>query len=126
MIDPKKTYVSPFVGLARKPLYAAESLDGMAAKGARVVLPLAAEVAIGETIEIAWPAIVERAPTEKVSLPKLREGMDAVPALKPKRGRPPADKPWEAEGISRMTWYRRAKAGAVSKRTLGRRKNKSG
>lgn len=31
---------------------------------------------------------------------------------KRKRGRPVAPKPWEAEGISRMTWYRRKKGKA--------------
>lgn len=35
-------------------------------------------------------------------------GDDVAPEQPPKRGRPPlADRPWEAEGISRRTWRRR-------------------
>lgn len=36
------------------------------------------------------------------------ETVDGMPR---KRGRPVAPKPWEAEGISRMTYYRRQKKG---------------
>ena len=44
-----------------------------------------------------------------------RPTADEKPAVGRKRGRPVADKPWEREGVSRMTWYRRrakAKDGA--------------
>lgn len=33
-----------------------------------------------------------------------------LPPDTPKRGRPPANKPWIEAGVSRMTWYRRQKA----------------
>ena len=52
---------------------------------------------------------------EWIADPKLETAKAAlVEVEKPKRkgGRPPkhADKPWEAEGITRVTWYRRRKA----------------
>ena len=37
------------------------------------------------------------------------EAMDLPKPAKSKRGRPVAPKPWEAEGVSRMTWHRRQK-----------------
>ena len=50
---------------------------------------------------------------------RIYEGVHAqAPSRKPKQGRPrigqealtlAAQKPWEAEGVSRMTWYRRRK-----------------
>jgi len=39
--------------------------------------------------------------------------VDAEKKAARKRGRPIADKPWEREGVSRMTWYRNRKKGAA-------------
>jgi len=70
-----------------------------------------------ETVEI------EISPEEVLRVPSISNAdVDKVKAsfptplsevaLKRKRGRPVADKPWEREGISRMTWYRRKKEAA--------------
>ena len=46
----------------------------------------------------------------KARLEDLRKAVDAIPATKVKRGRPPSGnypEPWIAAGISRRTWFRR-------------------
>jgi hypothetical protein len=54
-------------------------------------------------------------PTVRPKLAELKEQIAAIPARKVK-GRPKVEgsissqKPWEAEGVSRMTWYRRQKS----------------
>jgi hypothetical protein len=54
-------------------------------------------------------------PTVKSTVDELREKIGEIPSKKVK-GRPKvsgsinSERPWEAEGISRMTWYRRQKS----------------
>lgn len=57
--------------------------------------------------------------TVKPKLAELKDQISAIPARKAK-GRPKVEdsissqKPWEAEGVSRMTWYRRQKSAKPS------------
>jgi short-subunit dehydrogenase involved in D-alanine esterification of teichoic acids len=66
-----------------------------------------------EVVELPAPLVSAGALTIK-SAPKVERIAVAKEAVeKAKRGRPKADKPWVAAGVSRMTWYRRQKKDAA-------------
>lgn len=81
---------------------------GLTVKGLPSTDGNAAGVAL---INIAHPVgpKVKRVRKAKAVLAVAEKKAKPLAAKKP-RGRPVAPKPWEAEGISRMTWYRRQKA----------------
>lgn len=65
---------------------------------------------ISEQVEVlvVEPVRIDVEATAKSMIPTATTCYDSLRQPK-KRGRPVADKPWEREGISRMTWYRRRK-----------------
>ena len=59
-------------------------------------------------------SVVRAAVAKPVKVEKAKAALADVSPAKSKRGRPvkiAGSEPWKAEGISRMTWYRRQKKG---------------